>query len=665
MKKNNFDPLAWAQYNNANNENRNEAVIPMPPQVNNTTQQAASARGATPRDVELARARAVCDELLRLGANIAESYDDYLRLAFALASGLGSEGRDVYHRLCAQSAKYSEADCERKWQECLKKGDGRTTIATYYDMARQAGVDLSAVSRQFPRNPQFPQFPQASAAAVSGVSQQPQQGTDSTNNQTFSSSSTSSNASPATMAGGTGETGETGGKSFSDTFSDKLDPNDYPELLREVVQTQDSAQEQDKMALGTLVTLSGKMPNVRGRYGDDNLFAPLYLIFSAMSAKAHKGAIEKCRQLLMPIEYELLQAYERAMADYERQQAAYDAMKPKDRSQQPRPREPVRRTVFIPANSSATNTYQCLSDNGGEGLIFESEADTLTQALKQDYGNYSDGLRKAFHHEPISYGRRTEHEYVFVDTPRLAVLLTCTPGQIPLLLPSDNVENGLANRFFFYIMSGKHGWRSPWLHADRESLADRIYAVGKKYHTLYHALLKHADSPLEFTLTPEQRTEFDGFFSPLYDEQTALHGESIDAFIFRLGVTTFRLAMVLTVLRCYEHSEDIAPEARVLVCRNTDFHTALTIVNTLVNHTVYVYNNMLKHEEAAPKESALTVDEKRLYDPLGQQFTTKEANAKGTQLGMTNKVVEHHLGSFVKKKKVRRIKNGLYEKTTK
>ena len=101
-----FDPLAWAaaenNYNTANNMNAQEHNQPC--QVNDP-------------DIELAKARAVVNELISLGANIAESYDDYLRLGFALAQGLGHDGRDLYHRLCAQSAKYRERDCEQKWQE--------------------------------------------------------------------------------------------------------------------------------------------------------------------------------------------------------------------------------------------------------------------------------------------------------------------------------------------------------------------------------------------------------------------------------------------------------------------------------------------------------------------------------------------------------------------
>ena len=98
---------------------------------------------------ELAKARAVTRELLRKGANIADDYGDYLKLGFALANGLGNEGRELYHQLCSQSSKYRESDCERKWQQCLRQNDGRTTLATFYNMAKQAGVDLSSIAREF------------------------------------------------------------------------------------------------------------------------------------------------------------------------------------------------------------------------------------------------------------------------------------------------------------------------------------------------------------------------------------------------------------------------------------------------------------------------------------------------------------------------------------
>jgi hypothetical protein len=43
--------------------------------------------------------------------------------------------------------------------------------------------------------------------------------------------------------------------------------------------------------------------------------------------------------------------------------------------------------------------------------MFETEGDTLAQTFKSEHGNYSDGFRKAFHHEKISYLRRKDREF--------------------------------------------------------------------------------------------------------------------------------------------------------------------------------------------------------------------------------------------------------------
>ena len=351
---------------------------------------------------------AVGQELLRMGANIADSYSDWLRLGFALADGLGSEGRDLFHQLSAASAKYDEARCERKWQQCLAKGNGRTTIKTFYFMAQQAGVDLSEIGRRFPSNPQFPQ-PEGEELEYIGM---------------VLSEDSLSLPQVEGVEGfeGMRETDDEKNQGFSETFSDKIDADDLPDIVREAANTQTDAEGKDKMILGTLDLLSGAAPNVYGVYDNRRVYPPHYTIFSAPAA-ADKGQLTACRQLLMPIQRELDQLNQKAQDDYQQQMAEYAALDKSKRAATPEPKEPPYRSLFIPANSSATATYQALSDNHGWGVIFETEADTMTQALKSDYGDYSDGLRKAFHHEPICYNRRKEQERVNIYCPRLAVML--------------------------------------------------------------------------------------------------------------------------------------------------------------------------------------------------------------------------------------------------
>ena len=86
-------------------------------------------------------------------------------------------------------------------------------------------------------------------------------------------------------------------------------------------------------------------------------------------------------------------------------------------------------------------------ENGGRGTVFETEADTLADALKQDHGGFSDTLRQSFGHEPLSYFRRTNSEDVEIASPALSVVLSSTFDQLVKLIPS--AENGLFSRFVY------------------------------------------------------------------------------------------------------------------------------------------------------------------------------------------------------------------------
>ena len=627
-----FDPMAWASASEA-------------PKAEHVNYQ---------QNSELEKAKATTDELLRIGANIAESYDDYLHLGFALADGLGADGRELYHQLCAQSTKYRAKDCETKWQECLSKHDGRTTIASFYKMAQQAGADLSAISRQFPSNPSSPHVDVDNSAYGSN---------------TYSSNNSHIPSTPLNREGNEGSEGNNTEENsinavqYTETFSDKIDHSKLPTLLRVPVETQTEVEGRDKVILAALTLYSGAMPSVFGIYDGKRVYPPFYTLIDAPSG-ADKGVISDCRQLLMPIEWEIRQQYNNELEKYKQELTKWTALDKKQRASQQEPEKPIYRSLFIPANSSATAAYQALADNNEWGIIFETEADTLTQALKQDYGDYSDGLRKAFHHETISYSRRKDDEHVNLNCPRLASLLTCTPGQIPQLLSPQQVENGLANRFLFYNLRSKHEWRNVFAQCD-EPISDQLLKVGQRYLELYHDLEKQSHHPLQFVLSVEQQQRFNEYFSGLLLEQIGLYGEQLDAFVKRLGLSTFRLAMVLTVLRCNDHQPRLEPLSQTLVCAEDDFCTDMTIANCLINHTTHVYANLLPHDDVKSLATGTTLSaaEKSLFDAIGNDFTTQDCKQAAAALGITWKSAERYIGKFVSTYHiVDRIKNGHYHK---
>ena len=664
MNNYNFDPLAWAN-NSATPVNANEEPKNRASQVTNPA--------SASLDDELAKAQAVVDELIRMGANIAESYDDYLHLGFALAEGLGTQGHDLYHRICSQSSKYHEQDCEKKWEECLSKQDGRVTIKTFYKMAQDAGVDLSEIGRRFPTTPPLRQGSVINEPAIHSNAAFRTQTID---NNGIGSDRAVVNHTPSESTQGCGGVTEMADFSSLDieqvldasalanpTFSDKLDVNDLPPIVRDAAEKQTTPEGRDKVILSMLNLASGFTPNVSGIYDRRLVYPPFYDFIVAPSG-ADKGVLPACLALVDPIVREIRSRYEAEHRDYLKKKAAYDALSKKEKVNANEPEEPPYRSPLISVNASATAFYQDLAANEGWGAIFETEADTLTQAIKQDYGDYSSGLRKAFHHETIDYSRRKDNEHVYVAKPRLSILLTCTPGQVPLLLSPQNTENGLSNRFVFYLLRKRRGWRNVCEDCE-ETLYEQMAPLGLRFKAIYDDLQTFIKEPLKFTLNEEQKIRFNQFFEPLYNEQVGLHGDELDAFVFRLGLTTYRIAMVLTILRHEEQRPRFSQQREPLVCTENDYQTAVTIASCLINHTVYVYKRLLPHTETPLSTTGKPMSSQELtfLNALPQEFTRKDFLMVARQLQMSERTAERYVGSFIANYNVViRISTGHYSK---
>ena len=655
-----FDPLAWAsQDNNANRETKNEAPSESAPVVNPIA--------CVPPDGELAKAQAVCDELIQRGANIAESYEDYLKLGFALADGLGADGHDIYDTLCAQSKKYRKADCEKKWQECLSKRDGRTTIATFYDMAKQAGIDLSEVSRRYP-SAEFtskPQNPQGCEA--NGIHQQKGTGSSSqkVNNQNINQKNIPATDTLATTPQ-SGEETEVLGFSFDLTFSQLLDKSKLPVTIQRTLEGKNTPVEQDKTILTSLDLLAMAEPNVYGIYGGKRVYTPFYLFILGLAGISHKGAVDDVKELLMPIEKHIQAQYYAQLADYKEQHAEWETRKSQRgkgaESAGPEPEEPVYRSLFVSADSSAAAFKSDLYSFGGRGMIFSTEADTLTQALSQEWGQFTDVLRMAFHHESITSTRTKDKQHIVIDEPQLGLLVTCTPKQISSLLSPKQNENGSSSRNLFYVAKEELGWKSPF--EEKEPIADRYREIGQSVKQMYDLLVKREKNRIQILLTEEQQQAFNAHFKPLLPEQVGLYGIEFAAFIVRIALVAFRLMMVLTTLRNFEHGHLADTQQQAFVCTDDDYHTAMTIIDCLVAHTGYVYNTLLRpSDEQQLNVQPLKPREQKLYQALGDEFTTKQFEQTAKALGIPIKTAQRYLGDMISRHQmIIRISQGNYVK---
>ena len=554
-------------------------------------------------------------------SDITAGYSRWLNIGFALAHEFGERGRELFHRLSRFNPGYSQPECDKQYDACLKAKGGGVTIGSFFHFAREAGFSLQPLpvgnhkqpedQDEQEENRQMPVFP-----------------------------------------------GELFDPSTYTTLPDWTDCHFaghgkmlLPGLLQQVVSLAGGPEERDMLLLGAITAISSCMPNLFGIYDGRKVYSNLYL-FVVARASAGKGRLVHCRQLVQPVHRELRMQARLLRQQYDADVMEYNAKK--GSSEQPdKPERPGEKLLFIPANSSSTGAYQLLGDNDGQGLIFETEGDTLANAFASDYGNYSDGFRKAFHHETITYYRRGDREYVDIEFPRLSTVLTGTPRQVASLIPGT--ENGLFSRFMFYYLNFKPFWKDVFAGSKRQGYDQHFEDLGKAFHELYKQL--KAGPERQFFFTPTQESWFNEFFEMLHNHYHSLAGIEYITSIRRLGLVAFRICMVLTALRMGEQGRD----ETTLVCSDEDFRAAMAMIRVLVKHSSMVFSEMIPEEE---KPRVSSNRREKLLDALPAHFSRKDYLEVAASMKIPDNTADKYIGCFVRKGLLERSYHDHYSKIT-
>ena len=632
MKNEVFNPADW---NSAPVEKVPAALSPsVAPSSNPPSKGVVADRGINPSIL------AVVDAVEASGIDITPTYSEWLAIGFALVAELGEDGRAIFHRLSRFNPEYDYNEADRQYSHCLSDGSREITIASLFHIAQTHGVGIG--HKPMPT-------PASSQNQVEEVEE------DEEVRKPVPSKNTSLIGSNALSQSNSVSVG-----TFSQSIREQL-----PDILKRIVADAVSDVDADLLILGSLTVFSACLPNVYGVYDRREVFSNLFLYVTA-SASAGKGRLSLCRHLVAPLHRELREQYRKSMEKYKQEQLQYVLDKKKGEGKEPE--EPPFLTLFIPANSTATVVYQTLNQNNGVGLLFETEGDTLANAFNSDLGNYSDGFRKAFHHETISYLRKKDREYVEILKPKFSAILSGTPEQVFNLIPS--AENGLFSRFIFYVMPTEIVWHDMFDDSDGPTADELFKEIGRDFYQ-FHKLL--AAQTIRFTLTTDQQHQFNAFFSQTQAEYAALFGNDIIASVRRLGLILFRFAMILTVLRQMDAGTFPLPSGNeagqrpetVLFCADADFATALAMVKVLLQHTVTVFQALPRRAERRFRQDRRQRTESHMQTflaALPESFDRPTYLKTASDIGINEKTAERYITDLCRSGQLDHPASGQYAK---
>lgn len=537
--------------------------------------------------------------------DLTANYADWRDLGFAFAAAFGEQGRGYFHRVSRFYPGYAQTDCDKQYDACLRSHGHGITLKTFFHLAKQAGIPISPSAPLPLPSPVPPPLPESSPVPDPVPTPPPHL--------------------PESIY------------------------NDLPLFLKEICDAGTTPDEKDLLLLGSVVTLSSCIPNVFGYYHNRKVYANLYLFVTA-HASAGKGILTHCSRLVYPVQNQLLAENQQLKARYDLEYNEYLSIRKKNPAAEKPERPPVK-MLFIPANNSASGVFQLLHDNQGRGLIFETEGDTMAYAFKSDYGNYSDGFRKAFHHETIRYYRKTDREFVNIEQPCLSAVLSGTPRQIQNLIP--DTENGLFSRFIFYYLEIDSEWKDVFERKSENGLDDYFDRYASQFFDLFRSLNNNTE--IEFTLEPDQQTKFNATFTEWQSRYEELLGLEYNATVRRLGLITFRMAMIFSVLRVMESGNLLNP----LICEDRDFQSALSITEVLIRHAQKVFAGLMQTSIIPKRENR----QERFFSNLPDTFSRKEYLEVATRLGIPDKTAQGYITRLIAKNLLSRDKQNLYAKS--
>lgn len=433
-----------------------------------------------------------------------------------------------------------------------------------------------------------------------------------------------------------------------------------PDFLKRGLTHVRNKRERDILLLSMITNISGCLPGVRMNYGGMVYSADLYLVALAGSGRG-KGVMQLAAILPAAIQEYYDELNRKDEREY-RQKLLKWNLEERLAAQEKRvpdldqcPEMPVERILKVAPNISKSQLILALEAGGAVGLVMNaSELDMISSAMHQEYGKHDDVMRAASQHEEVSSYFKTDHRLVVVSDPHLALCASGTPAQLHKFISS--LENGMYSRVAFYVGQAHWEYKSANPGKARLDMCAYFKGMGEELLRMFIFL---SGSPTEVVFTEEQWKEHTERFRTYLREVVAEDDDSPGAIVLRHGLMMSRIAMVLTALRKCEPQWNTSEWK----CSDEDFHTAMQIVDVLLEHSLLLSTSM---DDTAGRIRPVKAFFKLrpVLKKMPREFTYSELMAAANEAGLPTASVKRYLLRLVYYQIVEK-EDGKYRKTGK
>ena len=204
-----------------------------------------------------------------------------------------------------------------------------------------------------------------------------------------------------------------------------------------------------------------------------------------------------------------------------------------------------------------------------------------------------------------------------------------------------SIEDGLFSRFIFYSYKAKAKWRNTYSE-EASSKEDYFNKISDQMFNIFNNKEKQV-----FKMTRSQGEMLDNRFRDILSDYSSTI-KNCEGVIIRLGVTTYKIAMVLTAQRSDDSN---------LICSDIDFESAIDLVEKVyLQHSLSLFNHLVDNEYTESEKSLLK------YMPYGVEIKRSDIAKCIDSLQIKDRNLTNILAKFCKNNDLEKIKNGIYKK---
>lgn len=399
-----------------------------------------------------------------------------------------------------------------------------------------------------------------------------------------------------------------------------------PSILRDACSLFKESREKDVFLSGASVVLGGCFHNlIAYNLVDKKAISPNLFFFTIAPPASGKRSLQ----------------YSKKMADKIKQTFQLNSIYTKRRKA---------RKLFIPANTSQAGMIEMLDKNAGIGIMIESEIDTLVNANRQDWGNFTDVIRNAFENESYSIYRKTKSFFAEIDRVQLSLALSGTKGQFKNLI--NSVDDGLFSRGCYYMFDDREEVLKSFGRMNTDIDVDERFASFANVLDGYYRKAM-AFEKIQVSFGKEEMQLVQDGLQVIYSIIVGKEERGFEANVKRAFSIVLKIATILTFLEKCE--EDSLSEQ--LNCSPNALGLSMMITLVYLIHANNVYDIL-----ASNTALSLNKSQQRLYYVLGDRFTQEEVLNLAQDIGLKERTAYNSIKGLEKKGWIALEPDGNYKK---